>query len=145
MPTSVARLKTAIYAYLGEEAGLNIREYVGDRVSPEYANEDMAYPYITYRQVFGDSIQHFDGVSELAEELFQFDVWTTNPNTLDEVVHALRLDMDRWRGTYDSIYIRNAFLKNETDTFRGPSDGSELPVYSCSIDFQIWYMRDRVA
>ena len=143
MATSVTRLRTAIQGYLGVLPGINIREYVGDRVNPDFASETESKPYIVYTQIFGDSIHNMSGVSELARNLFQFDIVTDSQNTADEIQHALRMDMDGFRGIQSGIAIRNVFLKGETSSFQGPTDGTDVPTFVTRLDFDIWYIRDR--
>lgn len=145
MATSTTRLKKAIRAYLGLQAGLNCREYVAARVYADFAPEKAAFPHIVFTQIRGGEIQNLSSVSELASETFQFDVYSQDADECDIVGQAVRLDLQRWRGTYSSIFVRNSFLLRCGDSYDGPSDGSDLPQYRFSLDFDIWYIRERTA
>lgn len=143
MATSSTRLKKAIFAYLGQQAGLNCREYVSARVYPDFAPENATYPHIVFTQINGDQTQYMTGISEIAKDSFQFDVYSDDADEVDIVAHAVRLDLQRWRGTYSNIGVRNGFLTRMGDSYAGPTDGTDLPEYRMTLDFDFWYVRDR--
>lgn len=143
MATSTTRLKKAIRAYLGVQVGLNVREYVSGRVYANFAPEGATLPHIVFNQIRGDEEQNLSSVSELAKETFQFDVYSNDADECDIVGQALRLDLQRWRGTFDSIFVRNALLVRAGDSYDGPNDGTDLPQYRFTLDFDIWYIRER--
>ena len=132
-------LFSSITTYLKTKS--TFTDVFANRFWPGKAPENAEMPYMTYQQVDGDSIYHAGGVSELASDFFQFDIWAESSESLDAAVTALYNVIDGFTGAMGSETIQGTFQTRKQLTTEERKDGSEIRDHTASIDYKFWYGR----
>jgi len=133
----MATIEAAIVAAVTGDAGMAV--LIGDRLIPDGAAQEMAYPYVTYQRITTQSATHLDGDGNLDWPRFQFDCWAKTAIEALTIAEALRTFLcpkpaaDR---TGAGLFFSATFQDQ-----RGPTRDEETRNFGCSSDFFIWYER----
>ncbi len=133
-------LKSDLYLELSTNAAALIA-LVSTRIYPDRADQQTAYPYITYQEISNQGVDEFAGTTVLAKTTIQFSIWASDAVSRDNVEIALREYLNGKRTTFGTTFINRIFNTNNVDAPREPNDGSQNTVFGKFMDFDIWYQR----
>lgn len=107
---------------------------VGGRVYPVHADQDTAYPFLTYAQVSEVNHEAFGVTVNVVHARFQVGAWGTSSADVkvaaDQVVAAL----SRYRATVSGLEVLDVFKELEIDLF-----DTDALVYHTALDFLVMH------
>jgi hypothetical protein len=131
----VATIDTAIWLRLSGYAGLSA--LVAARIYPPPVPQNAVYPLVTY-QLIDEVEQHAFGVaSGIVDTRYQVDCWAFTLSGARALATQVRLALDNYAGTSDTIIILNSFFDSGKVMDFDPEEG----VHRYSQDFLIEYRR----
>ena len=110
------------------------------RIYPGKAPVGVTYPYITFSMISAAHQRHMTNAAGLSEAVFQLDIWSNNRLEAVTVAEQVRLALDHWSGTSDSVVIRTISLLDERDELLPATDASDHGAsYRRQMDFSVWH------
>jgi len=105
---------SAIYNLLSNDA--TVSGFVGTKIYPYLAVDDIVYPYIAYKQEGLEPTDDKDGVSRLDTITYEVEMWHTDIIELKTLADAVRDVLDRYTGTVEGLNIQSVkFNAENTD------------------------------
>ena len=135
----MADYKTAVRAIAMADASLvtliDARYYVTGKVP-----SGTAKPYVTAHKVSSEHPQHLaTGPTDAAEARLQINVVGQSDDAVEQVADCLRLALDGYQGTSDTVEIRSMWLEGSSDVYQVPEDGSQRGTHMQALDFALIY------
>ena len=126
-------LNEAIFARL--QAVTGVTDLVGTRVFPLLLPQDPTYPAVIYQQITGSRESAMGSDVGLVEATVQIDSYATTYAGARVLAEAVRVALQRFRGTVASVVISDVFV------LEGPLDLYEDAVkkYRVQQDFLVWH------
>lgn len=131
-------IEEAIKSLLVNDAGVNA--IIGGRVHPQKLPQQPVLPAISFQRITTDRVRSHDGPSGLAAPTFQFNCWASDTESKSgyqqakDLVNALRLLIDGFRGVSQGVNIRAVFVEDDRD------DQDEDRVFErIMLDAVIWH------
>jgi hypothetical protein len=112
---------------------------VGDRVFPVVRREGSVLPAIVYQQISGVRDHVFAGPSGFVEARFQINCWAETYEGADALADAVRIVMDAYHGTKESVVIQCIHLIDEGDMPVLSAENEELSFHGKRLDFMVWF------
>jgi hypothetical protein len=109
----------------------NITSFVGAKVFPDIAPQDVKYPFIVYTIISSTPVDFKDGQSNLEEIDIQLDVYSDNYDTCQSLTNSIRNNLDRFTGTVSDVEVQTISYKGSDSNIYNPN----INVYWMSIDF----------
>jgi hypothetical protein len=145
----VASLKDNLHAYLAARAGLT--GIVGTRIYRDRlpaASKRTNYPALLFRRVGGPATYYQGGETATGTVRVEFTALAETDSEVDRVVEALRDAMSGFRGTFGTGETATTVLLvsrtgDTVDTPYEPIDGTDSPIFSTSVDYEIHYRQSK--
>jgi len=106
-------IEEALFYILGADA--TIDSLVDGRIYPNAVPQGKAMPAITYQQISGPREYTTDGPVGLVMARYQVNCWTETYAEARQLGEAVRLTLNGYIGTIESLQIYGIFLENEGD------------------------------
>lgn len=113
----------------------------GFRLYPEQAAQETAFPFVVYTRTNTDRNQRRleSQVDPLPGVRMEFEVFALSRKKAREVAGRLRTLLDAKRVTWNEVAkIQSSKVEDSRDSFQPPGDGSEVGVYSTTLDVLIY-------
>ena len=108
-------IEEALYEHLKNNAGVSA--LVGNRIYPIEAPQEAALPYLVYQRISGPRVRSHSGPSGLAHPRFQITGAAEAYPALRNVLNAVRVALDGFRGTMGGgVSVGAALVENELDS-----------------------------
>jgi len=121
-----------------------ITSLVGNRVFPSYVpQKNAAWPCITYTVVSNNSAHHLQGGAGFAERRLQIDVYAKTEESRDNVVEALRNQLQGFpaAGTSGTIgagtVVTSIVYKGSRDLYESDQEKADVGYFRNSTDYWI--------
>lgn len=123
-------IEADLYARLYSDAGVSA---ITTRIYPARVPDAITLPFIRYQRVSSDRPSTMGVDAGLVGAGYQIDCWATDQIDQITLRNAIRLALQRWRGT-GTVTIQDTFITDEDDM------GWEEPLqaYRGRIDILIW-------
>lgn len=131
-------MSAGLYTYLVSLTP--VTDQVSTRVYNGRAPERTVYPYITYEEISGPTVQQQAAAAGLVDSRFQIDVWAETHPSREATAEAIREALDGFTGsTMGSMTVKRVSLENRQDSVDQADGGSQRAIYRKIIEFRIWY------
>ena len=130
-------VEKAIRSILIDDAA--VKNLVADRAYPIVRREGSALPAIVYQQISGVRDHVFAGPSGFVEARFQINCWAETYEGADALADAVRVAMDAYHGTKESVVIQCIHLIDEGDMPVLSAENEELSFHGKRLDFMVWF------
>ena len=130
-------IREALVAYLLGDA--TIVALVANRLSPGFAPQASARPYLTYAQIDRPTTDHLKG-QDLPHPRFQLGCWGgTSLASAVALATAVRERINAGsRKDWGELSVQHSRVIDERDNFDAPVDAGEVPDFSVQLDLVIW-------
>ena len=135
---SVKDIEEAVYYVLS--ANTDVTASVSTRIYPKQLPQEAIIPAITFYRMSGTRVHVMGDDVAMEESLVQISIWANSLVQTRVIADAVRVSMQRWRGTYGNITIHDSLLQSEYDDF---DDGTEQ--YECVHEYRIFHSYSAVA
>jgi len=112
---------------------------IGTKVFPVLAPADVELPFITYRRAAIEREQTLGLPMGVPRVTIDFVVYALTYEAAREAADAVRLALDGYSGTVDTVTVRQTSLENESDDFVTLASAEMPPVYSVTLTFDCWW------
>jgi len=112
---------------------------VADRIFPVVRREGSALPAIVYQQISGVRDHVFAGASGFVAARFQINCWADTYEGATTLSAAVRVALDAYHGTKESVVIQCIHLEDEGDMDVLSADNEALNFYGKRLDIMVWF------
>lgn len=126
-------IEAGCYAFLSSSTG--ITDLVGTRIYPHHLPQNPTFPAMTYRLVSAPHDHTLADAAGIVRVRFQFDVYSYLLSDCVDVVEALRLELQRYTGSFGAKVVLASKLVNDMDMSEPPQDGSQNWLYRKTSDY----------
>lgn len=130
-------IEDAIYTHLASDADL--AALVSTKVYPHSAPQRTLMPYLIYRRLHSEHLEHLGGSAGTCRALFEFSAWSTSYATAREIAEKIRLALQGFSGTVGAVEIEGTNLIGDDDLHEPPKDGGDLGRHAAIVEYAIWY------
>lgn len=116
-----------------------VKNLVADRVYPVVRREGSSLPALVYQQISGVRDHIFAGPSGFVEARFQINCWAETYEGADELADAVRVAVDGYNGTKESVVIQCIHLIDEGDMPVLSADNESLSFHGKRLDVIVWF------
>lgn len=127
--------EAAVRSTLVGNAG--VAAIIGSKVYPVLAPASAALPFVTWRRIGVQRQQSLSGPVGMPTVLLSVDVFAETYEGVRDLADAVRVCLDGWGGTVDTVRVANVSLTNEADGFVTLAGGDLPPVYTVQMTFSI--------
>lgn len=128
----MASIEESLYYKLSHDT--NVSALVGTRVYPVRFPQSVTLPCLTYQRISTPRLHTHDKAGGTAHPRFQITAWDDDPKTVKGVVDAVRVCLDGYVGTVQTVKIQ-AILSDDENMSYEP----ESQLYWINLDFIIWH------
>lgn len=137
----MANLKQGLYSYLQALSSISGGVFA-DRFYPDQAPQNPTFPYCVYYIQDSEKNTHLTGASALSTDTVSILIYAETSESRSACYELLRnalhgrinVDFPQDSGTLD---VRSIWLEGQTESFEGPTDGSEQGAFVMQMDFLI--------
>lgn len=124
-------IEQALYAKLAGTAG--VTNIVSTRIYAIKLPQAPTFPAISYERVStgGRTLFH-NGISQVAEPIFQLSCWAENPKSAKQLAAEIRKALHGWSGSQSGETIFRSEVINEIDLW-----DEEISIYHVVVEVQI--------
>ena len=117
----------------------SVSSLVGTRVYPVIAPMGTALPLIVYQRTNMTREQSLAGPVGAPVVSIQMTSYATSYTACKQIARGVRLAVDGWTGTTQSVTITRTSLESESDGVMVPTDDTQQPYYSVqqAFDFRV--------
>jgi hypothetical protein len=117
----------------------SVSSLVGTRVYPVIAPMGTALPLIVYQRTNVTREQSLAGPVGAPVVSIQMTSYATSYTACKQIARGVRLAVDGWTGTTQSVTITRTSLESESDGVMVPTDDTQQPYYSVqqAFDFRV--------
>lgn len=115
---------------------------VGTRVYPVIAPMGTPLPLIVYQRAAVRRQQSLTGPVGAPVVSIQLTSYATSYTAAKAIARGIRLAVDGWTGTTQSVTITRTSLESESDGVTLPTDDSQVPFYNVQQSFDFRVMED---
>ena len=134
---NVSTIENAIYTMLTGD--VTTAAIVTDRVFPNILPQGQLMPCLTFQQISGPRDLTANGPSGLVFARYQINAWARTYKSAKELAMAVRLVMNGFSGTIDSVQIQLIKLSGEGDIPVMPAGTDVLMRFGKRLDFTICF------
>jgi hypothetical protein len=115
---------------------------IGDRMGPHQQTQRTVRPYIVYSRIAAEHERHLLAASGLVFVRLQLDLYADSYDDLVELVEAVRMLLDGYRGVVAhasgaTVEFQNVELVDELSDYESPNDGSDVGPQHHRMDFRV--------
>jgi hypothetical protein len=134
----MASIKQALVTHLLADAGLSA--LVGTKIYPQFTSMSQTMPYIVFERDGEEVTENLSMISDINNESFSFFIYATTSLEVENIRVALKDAMALLNQlTVASVDFRRAFQDSSIDDFNTKNVGDEMPIYSESMSYTIWF------
>lgn len=117
----------------------SVSTLVGTRVYPVIAPMGTPLPLVVYQRTNVSREQSLAGPVGAPVVSIQLTSYATSYTACKQIAQGIRLAVDGWTGTTQSVTITRTSLESESDGIMMPTDDTQVPFYSVqqSFDFRV--------
>ena len=108
----------SIYSILHDDPG--VLPLAGSRIYPQELPQDATFPAIVYERTSNEHLRSNDGPTGLVTASYDVTTWGDRFPDARKLSDAVRLALDGYSGTVDSVKIGFIIIENEVDLFDEP-------------------------
>lgn len=107
---------------------------IGQRLDPDFKEQDSPLPAVTYRQISSAPVQHRSSRKpSYSRTRMQFDVWAADKATVITVRNLLRTAMSTL-DTTSPLRVDGALMQDDRDAYE-----ADPGVYRAILDYFVWH------
>ncbi len=114
---------------------------LGDRIEPSRSSEQTTLPRVVYTRIVSDHQNHMGGASGLVFLRLQLDIFAATFDSLEQCFEAIRNRLDGFKGNVtvgsDTLWLQQVHLEDDHDQSVDPTDGSDQGIFRRLLDFRI--------
>lgn len=129
---AVTEIEEAIYSVLSTSGTLTA--LVSDHIYPHTIPQEAPLPFISFFRESGLRYHAMGVDCDLVESRIEVSVWAESLSATRVIVDLIRGLLQRWRGTYDTVVVKDSLIETEYDEFHEASEA-----YRSVITFQIFH------
>lgn len=137
----MANVKQGLYEYLQTLSSISGGVFA-NRFYPNQVPQNPTFPYCTFYIQDTEKATNLRGASALSTDTISILIYAETPESRSACAELLRnalhgrinIDFPQDSGTLD---VRSIFLQGFTESFEGPTDGSQQGAYVMQMDFFI--------
>lgn len=134
-------LKQGLWSYLQALSSISGGLFA-DRLWPDQAPERPTFPYVIYYTQDDQKPAHLGGASPYSKDTISFLIYAETPEDRTACMHLLRNALHgRINVTFPqdsgTLAIRSIWMLGMTESFEGPTDGSEQGSFVLQMDVEI--------
>jgi len=128
----VTEIEHAVFSVL--IASADLYALVGNHIYPLTIPQEATLPFISFFRESGLR-HHAMGVDcDLVESRIEMSVWANSLTSMRVIIDLIKGLFQRWRGTYDTVVVKDSLIETEYDDFDETSES-----YRSVITFQIFH------
>lgn len=136
--SSDTSIESAIKAILTGD--VTVAAIVDDRVYPNIIPQNEISPSLTYQQISGPRDHTMDGPSGLVDARYQINCFTPVYSETDTLAESVRLAMDGFSATVNTVQIDSIELLNENDLPEVDEESDAITMFGKRMDFMIRFV-----
>lgn len=124
---------------------VGVAALIVDRMEPHPLTQNSLYPAISYLIASDPHIHShrndldLNGITGLANPLFQIDAWDTDYLGAKNLAEAVRLAIQGFRGTVAGVVINGILLENRRDSFEDAVSTDDQRVHRVMGEYRVWH------
>lgn len=134
MGETMSLIHNALVSILEDSA--TVGALAADRIYPLVIPQGGTLPAISYQEVSGERLHTLDG-ADMAHPVFQLTCWAETYGEAKAMADAIRLLLNGYSGTVDTIVIQYVRMVGENDLGWVSPENDELRRYGVAQDFQV--------
>ena len=131
-------MKSGLVSLLTGEA--TVSAICSSRVYVNRAPQNAMFPHVIITQMNSEENGTLDGGSGQLRFLdFDIDCKAKSSVQAESLANAVRVFIDDYSGTAGSFTIGSVLMKDESDDYEPPEDGSDVGVFVVTLDLTVHY------
>lgn len=116
-----------------------VAAFVASRVYSDILPQNAKMPAITYWLIAEQPYEHLSGIVDISKSTVQVDCFGATRESANLLADAVRLTLEKFRGTVDEQFINEINYVSARDGFDRPEAGTDERRFIRSMDFDIHY------
>ncbi len=117
----------------------SVTDLVSTRIYPQAAPQGASLPYVIY-DVGSNPVEAMSGHAGLTYASFSISCYATTYASVKEISEKIRLALDGWSGTSETVLVRSVIHNNSNDVYGNPKDGSSMGIFQVNSSYQVGFV-----
>jgi len=117
----------------------SVTDLVSTRIYPQAAPQGASLPYVIY-DVGSSPVEAMSGHTGLTYANFSLSCYATTYASVKEITEQVRLVLDGWSGTSESVLVKSVIHNNSNDVYGTPKDGSSMGIFQVNSSYSVGFV-----